>query len=1195
MQFKSHRDFCPRIRHHLFSLFHSPQPRSSQKLFVGKARVSFVRYSRYAVCHALDESVDEEIEGHTAEALPKGDVFSVLNVAGSGVRAGCSPRIVLLDGIPSSGSLLEARRIHVRTLKVAFRGLDPLIHRLIDLYLAFTGIPDALKLFDDMPHKSMSLWNHMIAQFLQRKEHQKVLVFFMRMVRECGNPDPVAISSSLRACSGNNKYWNFVQQIHAKIIRYGLVGDSIVGNPLIDLYSKNGCIDSARMVFKDLWWKDNVSWVAMVSGFSQNGFGGEALQLFKEMHCAGVLPTPYVLSSVLSACTKTDHFVHGELIHAHVIKQGFSSETFVGNALVTLYSRCGSLTLAERIFSEMPCHDSVTYNTLISGHAQNGNSKNAIQVFEWMQHVGFRPDAVTIAALLTACGSIGDIQRGKQLHSYVFKAGLSSDYIIEGSVLDLYVKCADIETAHEFLNTTDRENVVLWNVMLVAYGQMGDLRKSFDLFYQMQLEGMQPNQYTYPSILRTCTYVGALGLGEQIHTLTIKTGFELNVYVSSVLIDMYSKCGEFTMARDILERLTEKDVVSWTALIAGYAQHDYCMEALQTFEEMQNCGIQADNIGFASAISASAGIRAIKQGMQIHAQVCVSGYATDISIGNSLINLYARCGRMNDAYSAFDNVEIKDDISWNGLISGFAQSGNCEEALKMFKMMNKSDTKANLFTFGSVLSASANMADIKQGKQIHAMIIKTGYDTEIEAGNALVSLYAKCGCIEDAKVAFFKMPERNEVSWNAIITGYSQHGHGRDALKLFEQMKQEKLKPNHVTFIGVLAACSHVGLVDEGLNYFRSMKEEHSLLPRPDHYACVVDILGRRGQLDRAKEFIQEMPIAPDAMVWRTLLSACTVHKNIETGELAAKHLLKLEPDDSASYVLLSNLYAVTKKWDYRDEVRQMMKDKGVKKEPGRSWIEVKNVFHAFFVGDRLHDQADVIYKFLEDLNNRAVEIGYKQDKYYLLHDTEQEQKDPSSYIHSEKLAVAFGLMNLSSEIPLRVIKNLRVCNDCHIWMKFVSRITGREIVLRDPYRFHHFEGGTCSCGDYWVAWVIGWALILEYTIGRSAVAHGIFPNLVKNPQRDLPSGIATALSICCLLYMMVSVVVGLVPYFAMDPDTPISTAFARNDVKWAVYIITSGAVLALCSDSMGFLLPQHQSRITNAEWIIRLSFFCTC
>ncbi|KAH7653155.1 Tetratricopeptide-like helical domain-containing protein [Dioscorea alata] len=911
-------------------------------------------------------------------------------------------------------------------------------------------------------------WNSLIAGSLRRKENDKVLYLFSSAMREHRGPGVVAFASALRACGASRKNWHLVQQIHGRIVRHGFCSDPVVGNPLIDLYSKNGNVESGWSVFEELSWRDNVSWVAMVSGFSQNGLGEEALRLYHWMHQSGVSPTPYVLSSVLSACTKAKFFEHGEQVHAQALKQGFCSETFVGNALVTLYSQCGYLNMAERIFGEMPCRDRVTYNALISGQVQRGRSESALLTFKEMRLSAFEPDPVTISSLLTACSSIGAIQKGEQLHSFALKAGLSADYIIEGSILDLYVRCAKVEDAHEFFNMTDKTNVVLWNVMLVAYGQMGNLQKSFDLFYQMHFAGMQPNQYTYPSILRTCTYVGALNLGEQIHTLIIKTGFELNVYVSSVLIDMYSKCGRLTTAREILDRLSEEDVVSWTAMIAGYAQHEYFVEALRTFQEMHIHGIQSDNIGLASAVSACAGIKAIEQGLQIHARACTFGYSKDLSIGNSLVNLYAKCGRIMEAFSAFETIELKDEISWNGLISGFAQSGHCEEALKLFVQMGQAGVKANLFTFGSAISASANIADIKQGKQIHAKLIKVGYDSEIEAGNAIVSLYAKCGSINDAYIAFSGMSERNEISWNAMITCYSQHGLGREALKLFERMKGNGFKPNHVTFLGVLAACSHVGLVADGLDYFKSMSKVHGLVPRPEHYACVVDILGRAGQLGCAKGFIEEMPIDPDAMVWRTLLSACAVYKNIEIGEFAAQHLLKLEPYDSANYVLLSNVYAVTRKWDLRNHVRQMMKDKGVKKEPGRSWIEVKNVVHAFFVGDRLHPLADAIYGFLEDLNKRAIVIGYKQDKYYLLNDMEQEQKDRTAYVHSEKLAVAFGLMSLPSEVPLRVIKNLRVCNDCHNWMKFISNVTGRAIILRDAYRFHHFEGGACSCADYW-------------------------------------------------------------------------------------------------------------------------------
>ncbi|CAN1285228.1 Pentatricopeptide repeat-containing protein At4g13650 [Linum perenne] len=374
-------------------------------------------------------------------------------------------------------------------------------------------------------------------------------------------------------------------------------------------------------------------------------------------------------------------------------------------------------------------------------------------------------------------------------------------------------------------------------------------------------------------------------------------------------------------------------------------------------------------------------------------------------------------------------------------------------------------------TVASILSACASTGALVMGKQLHSYALKAGITADIinlSICNALVSLYARCGKTREAYLVFDNMNIKDNISWNGLISGFAQSGHLEEALKVFSQMNKAEVEPNHVTFVGVLTACSHVGLVNEGLCYFESMSKEYGLVPKPEHYACVVDLLSRAGLLSRAKKFVEEMPIKPDAMVWRTLLSACVVHKDVELGEVAAQHLLDLEPEDSATYVLLSNMYAVSRKWNYRDRTRQMMKNRRVKKEPGRSWIEVKNKSHAFFVGDRLHPLADKIYEYLDKLNNRAAEIGYVQDHNSLLNETELEQKDPTQYVHSEKLAITFALLSLPDGFPIRVMKNLRVCNDCHNWIKFVSRISNREIVVRDAYRFHHFEEGTCSCKDFW-------------------------------------------------------------------------------------------------------------------------------
>ncbi|KAL2662835.1 hypothetical protein AAZV13_02G064600 [Glycine max] len=985
-----------------------------------------------------------------------------------GVRANSQTYLWLLDGCLSSGWFSDGWKLHGKILKMGFCAEVVLCERLMDLYIAFGDLDGAVTVFDEMPVRPLSCWNKVLHRFVAGKMAGRVLGLFRRMLQEKVKPDERTYAGVLRGCGGGDVPFHCVEKIHARTITHGYENSLFVCNPLIDLYFKNGFLNSAKKVFDGLQKRDSVSWVAMLSGLSQSGCEEEAVLLFCQMHTSGVYPTPYIFSSVLSACTKVEFYKVGEQLHGLVLKQGFSLETYVCNALVTLYSRLGNFIPAEQVFNAMLQRDEVSYNSLISGLSQQGYSDKALELFKKMCLDCLKPDCVTVASLLSACSSVGALLVGKQFHSYAIKAGMSSDIILEGALLDLYVKCSDIKTAHEFFLSTETENVVLWNVMLVAYGLLDNLNESFKIFTQMQMEGIEPNQFTYPSILRTCSSLRAVDLGEQIHTQVLKTGFQFNVYVSSVLIDMYAKLGKLDHALKIFRRLKEKDVVSWTAMIAGYAQHEKFAEALNLFKEMQDQGIHSDNIGFASAISACAGIQALNQGQQIHAQACVSGYSDDLSVGNALVSLYARCGKVRDAYFAFDKIFSKDNISWNSLISGFAQSGHCEEALSLFSQMSKAGQEINSFTFGPAVSAAANVANVKLGKQIHAMIIKTGHDSETEVSNVLITLYAKCGNIDDAERQFFEMPEKNEISWNAMLTGYSQHGHGFKALSLFEDMKQLGVLPNHVTFVGVLSACSHVGLVDEGIKYFQSMREVHGLVPKPEHYACVVDLLGRSGLLSRARRFVEEMPIQPDAMVCRTLLSACIVHKNIDIGEFAASHLLELEPKDSATYVLLSNMYAVTGKWGCRDRTRQMMKDRGVKKEPGRSWIEVNNSVHAFFAGDQKHPNVDKIYEYLRDLNELAAENGYIPQTNSLLNDAERRQKGPTQIIHSEKLAIAFGLLSLSSSTPIHVFKNLRVCGDCHNWIKYVSKISDRVIVVRDSYRFHHFKGGICSCKDYW-------------------------------------------------------------------------------------------------------------------------------
>lgn len=508
--------------------------------------------------------------------------------------------------------------------------------------------------------------------------------------------------------------------------------------------------------------------------------------------------------------------------------------------------------------------------------------------------------------------------------------------------------------------------------------------------------------------------------------------------------------------------------IFWDYSRLGYAKNEHYDEALELFCKMTRAHIKPDQFTFASVLSACASLGALEHGKGIHACILKRKFESDLSIGNTLVTLYAKCGRIEDAHKVFEKMPKQDIISWIALISGYAQSGHGKESLNLFSEMLQTQVKPNQFAFSSILSACATLATLEKGKMFHAHMIKTGFDTDVSVANALVTMYTKCGSIEDAELVFEKIPKRDVVSWNAIIAGYAQHGKGYIALRLFEEMQWAGIKPNHTTFVGVLSSCSHVGLLAEAHHLFDSMIGDYGVLPRAEHYACIVDLLGRAGHLDEAMKVIKGMPFEPSALIWRTLLGACRIYGNLELGKHAAECIIRLEPEDDAAYVLLSNIYASLDQWDCVEKVRNMMESRGLKKKIGQSWIEVKNKLHSFAARDESHPQTKEIYEKLVELNRQMKAAGYVPDTNFVLHDIDEERKKELLCYHSEKLAIAFGLISTPCGTPLRIIKNLRVCGDCHTATKFISKIVGRVIVMRDNSRFHQFDGGICSCGDYW-------------------------------------------------------------------------------------------------------------------------------
>jgi pentatricopeptide repeat protein len=578
---------------------------------------------------------------------------------------------------------------------------------------------------------------------------------------------------------------------------------------------------------------------------------------------------------------------------------------------------------------------------------------------------------------------------------------------------------------------------------------------------------LEANRALYNNLLKKCTHFGKIKEGRIVHSHILHSQFKDDLVIHNTILNMYAKYGALDDARKLFDEMPSKDMVTWTALISGYSQNDRAEDALVLFPQMLRLGLQPNQFTLSSLLKASGARPNDKHGQQIHAFCLKCGYDSNVYVGSSLVDMYARFGLMDEAQLVFDRLVSKNEVSWNALIAGHARKGEGKHALSMFREMQREDFKPTQFTYSSVFSLCASTGSLEQGKWIHAHVIKSGGKLVSYVGNTLLDMYAKSGSIEDAKKVFDRLVKQDVISWNSMLTGYAQHGFGKETVQWFEEMLRIGIEPNGVTFICVISACSHAGLLDEGLYYFELMKK-YSIEPEVSHYVTIVDLLGRAGLLDRALKFIREIPIEPTAAVWGALLGACRMHKNMELGAYAAEHVFELDPYDSGPHMLLSNIYASAGRWGDVAKVRRMMKESGVKKEPACSWVEIENAVHMFVANDDAHPQREEIHRKWEEISRKIKEIGYVPDTSHVLLFVDQHERELKLQYHSEKLALAFALLKTPPGSPIRIKKNIRVCGDCHSAIKFVSKVVDREIIVRDTNRFHHFRDGSCSCRDYW-------------------------------------------------------------------------------------------------------------------------------
>lgn len=683
------------------------------------------------------------------------------------------------------------------------------------------------------------------------------------------------------------------------------------------------------------------------------------------------------------------------------------------NAMISGYLLNGQLDPARQVFDQMPQRDLVSWNVMISGYVRNKSLSAARNLFEMMP----KRDVVSWNTMLSGYAQNGYADAARR----IFDRMLEKNEISWNGLLAAYVQNGRIEEACMLFESKANWEVVSWNSLMggfVKQKRLGDAKWIFD----------------------------RMPVRDEVSWNTMITGYAQNNYLAE--------------AQRLFEEAPVKDVFTWTAMVSGYVQNGKVDEARMIFDAMPEKNTVSWNAMIAGYVQTKR--------MDMARELFEAMTCKNVASWNTMITGYAQSGEITHARNLFDRMPQHDCISWAAIIAGYAQSGYSEDSLRLFIEMKRYGERLNRSPFTSVLSTCANLASLELGKQLHGQLVKVGFEAGCFVGNALLVMYCKCGSVEEAYHAFEEIVDKDVISWNTMIAGYARHGFGKDALMLFESMKTVGIKPDDITMVGILSACSHTGLVEKGTEYFYSMNRDYGVIPNSKHYTCMVDLLGRAGRLDEAQNLMKNMPFEPDAATWGALLGACRLYGKTELAEKAAEVIFEMEPENAGMYVLLSNLYAASGRWGDVSKMRLKMRDRGVKKVTGYSWLEVQNKVHTFSVGDTLHPEKDRIYAYLEELEFKLKQDGFVYSTKLVLHDVGEEEKEHMLRYHSEKLAVAYGILSIPAGRPIRVMKNLRVCEDCHNAIKHISKIVGRLIILRDNNRFHHFSGGSCSCGDYW-------------------------------------------------------------------------------------------------------------------------------
>ncbi|KAI5084167.1 hypothetical protein GOP47_0000336, partial [Adiantum capillus-veneris] len=631
----------------------------------------------------------------------------------------------------------------------------------------------------------------------------------------------------------------------------------------------------------------------------------------------------------------------GLVIHNQIVEQELELDVTIGSSLIDLYTKCGSLEEAENVFRRLSKPNVVAWSALINGYALHEQESLAFEHFEKMQQAGVEPGRVAFLSLLKASGNIGAIAEGRLIHDLVVKGKSEMDSTIGNNLVDMYSKCGSLIEAMSVFDSLSHRDVVAYGAMIAGYALNGHGEVALELFKRMRKEGIKPDRVALLAAVKACTAACALDEGKVIHYELIGSRFELEITLGTALVEMYIKCGCVGEAWELFKQLPNRDEVLWSTMFTGFVEHKQSHLVFQYLKDMKEDGIELDAVLFLSILKASIDMRALAAGRLLHKQIISIGLHSNVVIRSSLIDLYAKCGSLEDARNVFDGSWNRNIVSWGTMIAGHAHYGQGFMALDLYRKMQQEGLKPEHATFVSAIKACCCVGALDQGRLIHMQIVERDSELDLIIGNTLIDLYAKCNRPQEAQNTFNGLRDRDVVSWSALAAGYAMVGDYSSSKHCLDMMYQDGLRPDGVFFTSIMSAFSHAGLVEEGHLCLEELAKDFGFRPCLEHYNCVIDLLGRSGSLKEGKVFLQAMPILPNAISWMSLLTGCRTHGHTQLARDCFEESVCLKPENASSYVIMSDLYADAENWNEVDTIEEMKRCAAAWKEPGRAWIEI--------------------------------------------------------------------------------------------------------------------------------------------------------------------------------------------------------------------------------------------------------------